>query len=110
MLRGFFKKIVVKLTLLKSCLVNLMGVLLRRVNLKKFGVIKVFLQVVVLVFLTVILVTQKFNLLPYAFGLVTIFFILLGFEEIKLKKNSANGLTLLSAVVIMIIFLGFSYL
>lgn len=77
--------------------------------MKNFGVIKVFLQVVVLFFLTGILVTQKFNLLPYAFGLLIIFFILLGFEEIKLKKNLANGLTVLSAVVIMIIFLGFSY-
>lgn len=77
--------------------------------MKKFGVIKVFLQVLVLVFLTVILVTQKFNLLPYAFALLIIFFIFLGFEEIKLKKNLANGLTVLSAVVIMIIFLGFSY-
>ena len=71
--------------------------------------IKVFLQVVVLVFLTGILVTQKFNLLPYSFGLLIIFFILLGFEEIKLKKNLANGLTVISAVVIMIVFLVFSY-
>ena len=77
--------------------------------MKYFGVIKVFLQVVGLVFLTVILVTQKFNLLPYAIALLIIFFIFLGFEEIKLKKNLANGLTVLSAVGIMIIFLGFSY-
>ena len=77
--------------------------------MKKIGVIKVLLQVLVLVFLRVILVTQKFDLLPYAYGLLIIFFILLGFEEIKFKKNLANGLTVLSAVVIMIIFLGFSY-
>ena len=77
--------------------------------MKTSGLIKVLLQVIVLVFLTVILVTQKFNLLPYAFGLLIIFFILSGFEEIKLKTNLANGLTILSAVVIMIIFLGFSY-
>ena len=77
--------------------------------MKTSGLIKVLLQVIVLVFLTVILVTQKFNLLPYAFGLLIIFFTLLGFEEVKLKTNLANGLTILSAVVIMIIFLGFSY-
>lgn len=78
--------------------------------MKRFGVIKVFLQVVCLVFLTVILVSQKFSLLPYAFVLLIIFLTLLGYEEIKIKKNSANGLTILSAVVIMIIFWGFGIL
>ena len=72
------------------------------------GILKVLLQVSSLIFCSVILVSRNFDLFPYAFGLIVLLFILLGYEEIKVKKNLGNGLTILSAVVVMMLFLTFS--
>lgn len=79
-------------------------------NLRTLTVAKIFLQVVSLVILAAILLSQKFNLMPYAFGLLIILFTLSGYEQIKFKKNLANGLTILSAAVIIIFLVGFSFL
>lgn len=72
------------------------------------GVLKVFLQVVSLVLFSFILVSQRFDLLLYAFGIVVLLYMVLGYEELTAKKNLGNGLTILSAVVIMGLFLAFS--
>ena len=79
-------------------------------NMIAMGVIKTFLQVVSLVFLTFILVSKNFDLMLYVYGLLVLLFILLGYEEIKMKKNLGNGLTILSAVIVMTLFLTFSFI
>lgn len=71
-------------------------------------ILKVFLQVVSLTFFSFILVSQNFDLLFYAFGVMVLLYIVLGYEELKVKKNLGNGIAILSAVVVMSLFLGFS--
>ena len=72
------------------------------------GILKVFLQIVSLTFFTFILVSQNFDLMIYALGIMVLLFIVLGYEELKVKKNVGNGIAILSAVIIMGLFLAFS--
>lgn len=57
--------------------------------------LKLLLQAISIVFFSVILVTQNFDLLLLAFALIVLLFILVGYEELKAKKNLGNRLTML---------------
>lgn len=72
------------------------------------GILKVFLQIVSLTFFTVILVSENFDLMIYALGIMALLFTVLGYEELNVKKNVGNGIAILSAVLIMGLFLAFS--
>lgn len=74
----------------------------------RLGILKVFLQIVSLTFFTVILVSENFDLMIYALGIMVLLFTVLGYEELNVKKNVGNGIAILSAVVIMGLFLAFS--
>lgn len=67
-----------------------------------------FLQIVSLTFFTVILVSESFDLMIYALGIMALLFTVLGYEELNVKKNVGNGIAILSAVLIMGLFLAFS--
>ncbi len=72
------------------------------------SVIKIGLRVVALVLIAFTWVSKNIDLMVYVFGLLALLFIIMGYEEIKMKKNLGNGLTLFSVVVIMTLFLIFS--
>ncbi len=74
------------------------------------SVIKIGLRVVALVLIAFTWVSKNMDLMVYVFGLLALLFIIMGYEEIKMKKNLGNGLTLFSVVVIMTLFLIFSYI